>query len=293
MSEPSENRIAVTGSNGQLGKEIARIANAYPQFRFVFLSRKEFPLDDAEKMESWLEQHPVDFFIHGAAFTAVDKAESEKEKAFQINAEAPGLIAALLNKKKCRLIHISTDYVFDGHSSTPLSETAPTNPVNAYGASKLEGEKRVLQNNPASLIVRTSWLYSAYGNNFVKTMIRLMNERPSVRVVADQKGSPTYAADLAKAIMDIIIRDHFIPGIYHYSNEGETTWYAFAEEIKRITGSTCAVQPIPSSDFPTPAKRPAYSLMDKSKIIEDYGLQIPDWQASLALCIDEIRKQGM
>jgi dTDP-4-dehydrorhamnose reductase len=219
MHEIHKIRIAVTGSNGQLGKEIARIADVYPQFRFMFLSRQEFPLDDRGKMADWLEQHPVDFFIHGAAFTAVDRAESEKEKAFLINGEAPGFIADLLNKKQCRLIHISTDYVFDGHSSTPLTETATTNPVNTYGTSKLEGEKKVLQNNPESVIIRTSWLYSAFGNNFVKTMIRLMHERPSVQVVADQKGSPTYAADLAKAILDIIGSGHFTPGIYHYSNE--------------------------------------------------------------------------
>ena len=293
MPETSTYRITVNGSNGQLGKELARIADGHPRFQFTFLSREEFPLNDPEKTENWLDHHPVDIFIHCAAYTAVDKAESEKEKVFQVNAEAPGRIATLLSKKKSRLIFISTDYVFDGTSSTPLTEQAKPNPINLYGASKLEGERLVLQNNPASQIIRTSWLYSAYGNNFVKTMIRLMKERESVRVVQDQKGSPTYAGDLAGAIMQMIESNRFIPGIYHYSNEGETDWFEFAVKIKKLTNSTCKVLPMPSSGYPTPAKRPAYSLLDKSKIKKDYGLQIPDWETSLAYCIDLLKKQGV
>jgi dTDP-4-dehydrorhamnose reductase len=291
MYERSKYHVAVTGSNGQLGNELARIAADHPRFRFTFLSREIFPMEDPEKMEVWLDQHPIDIFIHCAAYTAVDKAESEKEKAFEVNAKAPGIIASLLAKKKSQLIYISTDYVFDGTSSSPLTEDAPTNPVNTYGASKLEGERQVLHNNPATQVIRTSWLYSAYGNNFVKTMIRLMKERESIRVVQDQKGSPTYAGDLAKAILQMLESDHFIRGIYHYSNEGETTWFEFAQEIKKLTGSTCTIHPIPSSGFPTPAKRPAYSLMDKSKIRKDFGLLIPDWRTSLAICIDILKKQ--
>ena len=293
MSEPFPYRISVTGSNGQLGKEFARIAAVHPRFQFSFLSKEEFPLEDNKKIETWLIRHPIDIFIHCAAYTSVDKAESEKEKAFKLNSEAPGLIATLLSKKKTRLIYISTDYVFDGTSTVPLKEDNATNPVNIYGASKLEGEHLVFQNNPFSQVIRTSWLYSSFGNNFVKTMIRLMKERKFIRVVDDQKGSPTYAGDLAGAILQMLEKDNFIPGIYHYSNEGETTWYEFAEEIKKLTGGTCEILPIPASDYPTPAKRPTYSLMDKSKIKKDYGLQIPDWQISLAFCIEILKKQGV
>ena len=293
MLDSSIIRVAVTGSNGQLGTEFIRIAGNHPRFQFAFLSREIFPLDDPKKMKAWLDQNPVDIFIHCAAYTAVDKAESEMEIAFRINGEAPGVIAALLSKNKTKLIYISTDYVFDGTSATPLTEHASTNPVNIYGASKLEGERLVFQNNPLSQVIRTSWVYSSHGNNFVKTMIRLMEERESINVVRDQTGSPTYAADLANAIMQILESNHFNPGIYHYSNEGETTWFEFALEIKKLTGSACKVVPIPSSEFPTPAKRPAYSLLDKSKIRKEYNLFIPAWQASLAICIDVLKKQGV
>jgi len=291
MSEPTLYRVAVTGSNGQLGKEIAYIAPAHPRFQFHFLSKEDFPLDDEQKIAEWLNRNPIDYFINCAAYTAVDKAESEKEKAYQINAIAPGYIAGLLAKKNIPLIHISTDYVFDGSSSTPLTETAITLPVNLYGASKLKGEQLVIKNNPRSQVIRTSWLYSSYGNNFVKTMIRLMKEKETIQVVQDQQGSPTYAADLASAILNILESGKCIPGIYHYSNEGETNWYAFAMEIKRLTKATCNVIPIPASAYPTPAKRPAYSLMDKTKIKRDYSLQIPDWKTSLALCIELLKKQ--
>ena len=286
-------RVAVTGSNGQLGNEFIRIAGHHPRFHFTFLTREVFPLDQKEKMVAWLKENPVDIFIHCAAYTAVDKAESEKEKAFLINGSAPGLIASVLSDNATKLIYISTDYVFDGKSATPLTEEAETNPLNVYGASKLEGEKLVLQNNPLTQIVRTSWVYSTHGNNFVKTMIRLMKERDSINVVDDQFGSPTYAGDLAEAIMQMLETDHFIPGIYHYSNEGETNWFLFAEEIKKRTGSECLVHPIPSSGFPTPAKRPAYSLLDKTKIKKDYGLHIPAWKSSLAVCIDLLKKNGV
>lgn len=291
MWDSSLIRIAVTGSSGQLGTEFLRIAGGHPRFHFTFLTREVFPLDQKDKMISWLRENPVDIFIHCAAYTLVDKAESEKEKAFQLNSSAPGLIASVLSEFRAKLIYISTDYVFDGNSATPLTEEAETNPINIYGASKLEGERLVLQNNPMTQVIRTSWVYSTHGNNFVKTMIRLMKERNSINVVDDQFGSPTYAGDLAAAIMQMLETDHFIPGIYHYSNEGETNWFSFAQEIKKKTGSHCHVHPIPSSGFPTPAKRPAYSLLDKSKIKKDYGLHIPEWRSSLAVCIDLLNKK--
>ena len=280
--------VAVTGMNGQLGRELAILAPLYPPFRFLFLSRETFPLDDAKKMEDYLNSHPVDCLINCAAYTGVDKAESDPENVFKINGEAPGILAGLLSKNSGKLIQISTDYVFDGHSSEPLSEDADTNPVNIYGASKLQGEHSAMANNPQTLVIRTSWLYSAFGNNFVKTMIRLLKTRESISVVSDQTGSPTYAADLAKALLDILSAEKFIPGIYHYSNEGETSWYAFALEIKKITGSSCTVIPVESSGYPTAAKRPAYSLLDKSKIKNTYQLRIPDWKTSLAVCLDDL-----
>ncbi len=293
MPDPKPYRIAVTGSNGQLGKEFARVAEQHPRLQFAFLSRSVFPLDDPEKMKSWVDRHPVDIFINCAAYTAVDKAESEIEKAFRINATAPGLLAGMLSEKSTPLIHISTDYVFDGKSDTPLPESATTKPLNQYGKSKLEGERLIMENNPDSQIIRTSWLYSSFGNNFVKTMLRLMKEKEMIRVVQDQLGSPTYGGDLASAILQMIESGQFHSGIYHYSNEGETNWYEFAMEIKRLTGSSCRVVPITTSDFPTPASRPSYSLLDKTKIKKEYGLTIPDWKASLAICIELIRKQGV
>jgi dTDP-4-dehydrorhamnose reductase len=291
MSESKKQHIAVTGSQGQLGRELASAAGLYSQFHISFLSREEFPLDNLKIMENWLKHNPVDILINTAAYTAVDKAESEKEKAFQVNATAPGFLAEVLQRKNGKLIQISTDYVFDGHSAKPLSEEALTNPINVYGVTKLQGENLAIKNNPETLVIRTSWLYSAYGNNFVKTMIRLMKEKTSINVVADQKGSPTYAGDLAGAIFQILHAEHYIPGIFHYSNEGETSWYDFAVEIKKLTGSDCEVLPIPSSQFPTAAKRPEYSMMDKLKIKSAYHLTIPHWKTSLARCIERIKNQ--
>jgi dTDP-4-dehydrorhamnose reductase len=290
MSEKKIYQVAVTGSNGQLGKELARIADQHPDFLFVFLSRQEFPLDDHSKMEEWLEQNQVDFFIHTAAYTSVDKAESEKEKALLVNATASGLIASQLSKKGSKLIYISTDYVFDGTSSIPLTEEAPANPINWYGSTKLEGERLVLLNNKNSLVIRTSWVFSAYGNNFVKTMLRLMKAGPAVRVVNDQIGSPTYAGDLAEAILFILESQHFTAGILHYCNEGQASWYTFAKEIRELSGSDCDVLPISTSGFPTPAKRPAFSLMNNSRIKKVYGLKIPEWKTSLALCMKKINQ---
>ncbi len=289
-SSISSYRVAVTGGDGQLGNEIAKIASESFGFQFTFLSRKEFPLENFDLITKWLNENPVDFFIHCAAYTAVDKAETEKEKVFRINAEAPGLIAASIAKTNSRLIYISTDYVFDGSSSSPLKEGAFTGPLNIYGASKLEGERLVRRNNPLTQIIRTSWLYSEFGNNFVKTILRLMKEKHSLNIVNDQKGSPTYAGDLARVIMKILESDHFQPGIFHFSNAGEATWYEFALEIKKLTGINCNILPIPTSEFPTPAKRPAYSLLDCSKIKKEYNLIIPDWQTSLAYCLQILKK---
>jgi len=284
--------ILITGANGQLGKELQVASVKYPQFDFIFLSKDELAINDIEKVFEVFQKNQPSFCINCAAYTAVDKAESENETAFLMNADAVGFLAAACKSLNTKFIHISTDYVFDGNSSAPLNEDDITNPVNVYGASKLKGEEQAFKENDQTIVIRTSWVYSEFGNNFVKTMIRLMKEREAINVVSDQIGSPTYAADLADAILRIINADKFIPGIYNYSNEGKISWFDFATAIKEMIDSNCKVNPIPTSQYPTPAKRPHYSLLDKSKIISTYSLKINDWKESLASCIDKIKKQG-
>lgn len=288
-------KILVTGANGQLGRELRAAVSitlsagaSVRDFDFIFLTREDLSLEDPRSIAAIFATHHPAYCINCAAYTAVDKAETEKELAFRINGEAVGELAAACRSSGARLIHISTDYVFDGGSATPLKEEDPTGPLNVYGASKLLGEQLALQQNPDTLILRTSWVYSAFGNNFVKTMMRLMREKESIRVVSDQVGSPTYAADLAAVILQIIDGPALIPGIYHYSNEGEISWYEFALAIKELTGSACRVDPIPSAQYPTPARRPHYSLLDKTRIRETYGIKIPAWKDSLVRCLSLI-----
>ena len=282
-------KIIVTGAGGQLGQELQVLASAFPSFDFIFADRNQLPISDPARVSAFFNEYKPDWCINCAAYTAVDKAESEKEAAFGINGDAPGYLARACQSIGARLIHISTDYVFDGSSATPLKEDDSTAPINIYGASKLEGEKQVLQIHPdGSVIIRTSWVYSEFGNNFVKTMIRLMRERPAINVVNDQIGSPTYAADLAAAILHIINTPHFVPGIYNYSNEGQISWYEFALAIHKLIGSSCTVGPIASANYPTPARRPHYSLLDKSRIKKTYGISIPDWLTSLTICINRL-----
>jgi dTDP-4-dehydrorhamnose reductase len=215
----------------------------------------------------------------------VDKAETETELADILNHQAVAILAQWTQTHSAQLLHVSTDYVFDGNSSTALTEEAPTGPINMYGQTKLAGEQACLRNNPNAIVIRTSWVYSRFGNNFVKTMSRLMQERDSLNVVNDQIGSPTYAADLAQAILTIITHPHRQAGIYNYSNEGEISWYEFALAIQAIGGWDCAISGIPSSDYPTPAQRPHYSLLDKSKITTTFGVVVPDYRKSLEKCM--------
>jgi dTDP-4-dehydrorhamnose reductase len=283
-------KIIVTGAGGQLGRELQVLAASFPAFDFIFATRHELPIEDAGRVSAFFRETKPAFCINCAAYTAVDRAESEKESAFRINGDATGYLAAACRDTGARLIHISTDYVFDGSSATPLKENDPTDPINVYGASKLEGEKQALHTYPdGTLVIRTSWVYSEFGNNFVKTMIRLMTEKPAINVVDDQVGSPTYAADLAAAILHIITAPRFVPGIYNYSNEGQISWYEFALAIRRLIHSNCKVDPIASANYPTPARRPHYSLLDKAHIKEVYDLTIPDWQTSLETCIGRFR----
>ncbi|RUT70398.1 dTDP-4-dehydrorhamnose reductase [Flavobacterium cupreum] len=274
-------KILVTGSNGQLGSELRILSEKYPQFEWIFADRTQLSLDNLSILEDQLDADSPDIIVNCAAYTAVDKAESEEELADTINHLAVGILADWSSKNNSKLIHVSTDYVFDGTSSTALTENAPTNPINVYGATKLAGEQLCLQKNPEAIILRTSWVYSGFGNNFVKTMSRLMIERDTLSVVNDQIGSPTYAADLAQAIITIITHSNWTGGIYNFSNEGEISWYEFALAIKEIGGYTCEVSGIPSSSYPTPAKRPAYSLLDKSKIKKEFQVAVPNYKESL------------
>lgn len=280
--------VLVTGSNGQLGKELQHLADQYPQFRFVFASREDLPLHHFGLAENFFIGIRPQYCINCAAYTAVDKAESESDLAELVNGEAVGHLAALCKKYNTKLIHISTDYVFDGNQERPYIETNPTGPVSVYGKTKLRGEHLCLKEDPDAIIIRTAWVYSEFGNNFVKTMIRLMKDRMELNVVNDQIGAPTYAADLAKAILEILVSRKWVPGIYHYSNSGKISWYDFAEKIKFLTGSACVIHPIPTSKYPTPAKRPHFSLLDTTKISTTFGLQIYPWDERLGVCINRL-----
>jgi len=274
-------KILVTGANGQLGSELNVLSSTYPQYEWIFADRTKITLDNLELLQIQLEEIQPNIIFNCGAYTAVDKAETEKELSFTINDLAVKLIAKYALDNNVKLIHVSTDYVFDGTSSVALNEEAATNPINVYGDSKRAGEIACLNENPNSIILRTSWVYSKFGNNFVKTMQRLMQERESINVVNDQIGSPTYAADLAQAMIDILEYNEWIPGIYNYSNEGEISWYEFALAIKEFGGYDCNIGGIPSAAYPTPAKRPEFSLLDKKKIKSTYNLDIPNYKESL------------
>jgi dTDP-4-dehydrorhamnose reductase len=284
-----QKKIIVTGANGQLGMELKQLESSKPLFEFIFTTREELPLDDLSVISRFISKHQPQYFINCAAYTAVDKAESEKELAYKVNAEAPGIIAKACKENNVQLIHISTDYVFNGNGTSPYKEDDITDPVNYYGASKLEGENKVMQNDPSAIIIRTAWVYSEFGKNFVKTMLRLMADKEQIGVVGDQSGTPTYAADLAEAILQIISSQQWTPGIYHFSNDGQITWYDFAIAIRDISGSSCKVNPISTSQYPTPAKRPSYSVLDKTKIKNTFHIPGKDWKASLAVCLDKIK----
>jgi dTDP-4-dehydrorhamnose reductase len=283
--------ILVTGSNGQLGSELRRLAAEFESVKFYFTDVPDLDISNESAIDDFLKLQPVDALINCAAYTAVDKAESEPEMAMLINATAPGILAAAAAKHGFTLVHISTDYVFDGCNFRPYAETDATGPVSAYGQSKLEGERAVFKSAANSLIIRTSWMYSEFGHNFVKTILRLAAEREELKVVFDQIGTPTYAADLARAILDILL-NHQINGthVYHYSNEGVCSWFDFARAIVDLADSRCRVIPIPSSGFPTPAPRPHYSVLDKSAIKADFGIEIPWWHDSLKTCMNLLVK---
>lgn len=284
--------ILITGANGQLATELKVLSSDFPQYQFLFTTKEELPIENTESLKSFFQKNKIDYCINCAAYTAVDKAETEKEKAFLINADAVGELAKVCYDHQTKLIHISTDYVYDGTVHQPLKEENPTGPINAYGASKLKGEELALQKNPSTLVIRTSWVYSSFGNNFVKTMIRLFKEKNEINVINDQYGSPTYAADLAQIIMKFIDRieqGEEFSGVVNFSNSGVTTWYEFAAIIKSLVNNNCKINPIPTSSYPTPAKRPLYSVLDTSKIKELLQIEIPSWEESLEKCVDILK----
>ena len=278
--------ILVTGASGQLGQAIRFIASNYRECKFIFASSQDLDITNQDCVNHFFDTNKIDFCINTAAYTAVDKAESEIEKAESINVFGPKNLAIACKNNKVKLIHISTDFVFDGSSNKPYSETDATNPLGVYGKTKLEGEQAVTSIMDEYFIIRTSWVYSQFGNNFMKTMLRLASERDSLSIVSDQIGSPTNAVDLAVAIMQIVVKSeqsasNIQYGIYNFSNEGIASWYDFAKEIFRINNVVINVKPIASEAFPTPAKRPKYSLLDKSKVKNTFGIEIKTWQESL------------
>lgn len=286
--------ILITGCRGQLGNELQLLQSAETtssdgtSFHYFNTDVEELDITDAEAIEQFVSKNSIDGIVNCAAYTAVDKAEANEELCTKLNAEAPAYLARAAACRGGWMIQISTDYVFDGNSCRPYTEDDDTGPNSVYGRTKLVGEFNVLKLCPNAMVIRTAWLYSSFGNNFVKTMIRLGNERPTLGVVFDQIGTPTYARDLANAIITAIHKG-IVPGIYHFTNEGVTSWYDFTKAIHRLAGiTTCQVTPIHTTDYPTPAHRPAYSVLDKTKIKQTYGMDIPHWEESLRECIKKL-----
>lgn len=285
--------ILITGSNGQLGSEIRALATGYPQMRFVFTDVAELDITNGTEVERFCSEHQIQGIVNCAAYTAVDKAESDEALARKINVEGPANLAAAAAKVGAKLIQISTDYVFNGLSYIPLKESDDIDPIGVYGLTKADGEKAVLSAGADAVVVRTSWLYSTFGGNFVKTIRKYGAERGHLKVVFDQVGTPTYARDLAKCCLDILAENPTISAkgnVYHYSNEGAISWFDFAHAIIELSGIACTIEPVDSSQFPTAARRPNYSVMDKGKIKADFGVKIPYWRESLKACIEVLDK---
>lgn len=280
--------ILITGCNGQLGNEIQLLEKEYPQHTYFNTDVAELDITNQLAVNDFINRHAIDGVINCAAYTAVDKAESDKELCTSLNTVAPSYLAAAIDKRGGWIIHVSTDYVFDGTHHTPYVETDTPSPDSVYGSTKLAGELGVSKFCKKHMIIRTAWLYSAFGYNFVKTMIRLGKEKTELGVIFDQIGTPTYARDLAVAIMTAVDKG-IETGVYHYSNEGVISWYDFTKAIHRIAGiKDCKVRPLHTSEYPTAANRPAYSVLDKTKIKQAYGIEIPYWEDSLKECIERL-----
>lgn len=284
--------ILVTGCNGQLGNEMQRLEKCHPQHTYFNTDVQELDITDSVAIQRFVDEQQIDGIVNCAAYTAVDKAESNQELCRFLNAVAPGYLAQAIEKRGGWLIQVSTDYVFDGTNYRPYVETDPVCPNSVYGETKLEGEQAVLQHCSPTMIIRTAWLYSTFGNNFVKTMIRLGQEKTELGVIFDQIGTPTYARDLAVAIF-AAINQEVVPGVYHFSNEGVISWYDFTKAIHRLAGiTTCHVRPLHTKEYPTPAARPHYSVLDKTKIKQTYGIEIPYWEESLKECVEQLIGQN-
>lgn len=281
--------ILVTGGRGQLGCSLRKTGARYPQHRFWFTDMPESDITDPERMAGLVEEHAIGLIVNCAAYTAVDRAESEEMLAERVNAEGPRTLASVARRKGIPLIHISTDYVFGGEGCHPIREGHPTDPQGVYGRTKLRGEEAIRESGCDAAVIRTAWLYSEFGNNFVKTMLRVGRERGSVNVVYDQVGSPTYAPDLAEAILRLA--ENGVKGyeIYHFSDEGAVSWYDFAHAIFELAGETLRVGAIESSAYPAPAKRPAYSVLSKEKI-KAAGVEVPYWRDSLKVCLKALKE---
>lgn len=285
--------VLVTGANGQLGNSLRALSGRYSSYAFLFTDVDELDICDKEAVRAYVNGNQVDYILNCAAYTAVDKAEDNEALCLRINADAVRNLGEAASEAGARILHISTDYVFDGTAHTPYVETEPTCPVSVYGRTKLAGEEALLSVCPDAAIIRTAWLYSEYGRNFVKTMLRLGKEREEIYVVFDQIGTPTYAGDLAEAMCKVLEaseRGAFQPGIYHYSNEGVCSWYDFTVKILQMAGLPCRVKPIESKDYPSPAVRPPYSVLNKKKIKAAYGLAIPHWEESLRRCMAALKE---
>lgn len=283
--------ILITGCNGQLGNEMKLLAAENPQFNYFFTDVAELDITNEQAVNNYVVEHEIDCIVNCAAFTAVDKAESNEQLCDMLNHIAPGYLAKAINQRNGYIIQVSTDYVFDGTNHTPYREDEPTCPTSVYGRTKLAGEEVVLASCPKAMIIRTAWLYSTFGNNFVKTMLRLGREKDKLGVIFDQIGTPTYARDLALAIFTAM-NQGIKPGIYHFSNEGVISWYDFTKAIHRIAGITsCHVSPLHTSEYPTPAARPHYSVLDKTKFKETYNVEVPYWEDSLKDCIQLLEKK--
>ena len=284
--------ILITGCNGQLGREMQSLSAKYPNYTYFFTDVAELDITNEEAINAFVEEHEIDCVVNCAAYTAVDKAESDDSLCDLLNHVAPGYLARAVARRGGSMVHVSTDYVFDGRHFTPYKEEEPTCPASVYGRTKLQGEEEVQRSCAQSMIVRTAWLYSVHGNNFVKTMLRLGREKERLGVIFDQVGTPTYARDLAAAIF-AAIEQGIVPGVYHFSNEGVISWYDFTRAIHRIAGITgCDVQPLYTEEYPTAAARPHYSVLDKTKIKKTYGIRIPYWEDSLKECIQLLEQEN-